>query len=787
MIIKVFDGYNSKYKGTEVDEAVGKAIDAASKEGNNVFTGSNEFQGIVNLGSLATVDTVDPTDDSEKVANTAFVKAQGYITGITSEDVVEALGYTPYDGTTNPAGFITGISSEDVVEALGYTPEDVANKVTSLNGNNTDTQYPSAKAVYSVTSAYGSAIASNTSAIQTNTSNIAINASAIATNTASIGSINDKIPSAASSENQLADKNFVNSSIATSTATFRGTFNSVAELEAYTGPKDDNDYAFVVSTDSAGNTLYNRYKYTGTEWLFEYSLNNSSFTSVQWSAINSGATTTNIGQIAVNTSAIASNTSAIATNTTNIGINTSVIEVHTSAIADLATSKQDTIADLETIRAGATAGATALQPNDNITELNNNAGYISGITSIMIVDALTYTPYDGTTNPEGFISGIDFLDVVDALGYTPYDNSNPSGFISSISSSDVTTALGYTPYDSTNPSGYISSASVSTLTDVTLSSVANGQALLYNSTSGKWENKNIVTSISWGGITGTLADQTDLQNALNEKTTMAAVEAKGYITGIDSSMINTALGYTPYDGTTNPNGYIIGISSADVVSALGYTPYDSANPNGYISNVSSGMVTTALGYTPYDASNPAGYINSSAIADMQTTTNLVTTISSVSTDSTYPSAKCVYDAIQAGGGSSSLSGLSDVEITSVAQGETLTYDSILGKWKNTLSTATIAWGGITGTLADQTDLRNALEEKTTKFYATNPALTSTDGICTWSITNTVGSKRVQVSVYDVSTNKEVMVDVTPTDSTISIEFVSDSDISANSYEAVVVG
>ena len=113
-----------------------------------------------------------------------------------------------------------------------------------------------------------------------------------------VTTIESEIPAQASSSNQLADKNFVNSSIATNTANFIGTFNSVAELEAYSGAKDDNDYAFVISSDAAGNTLYNRYKWNGTAWLFEYALNNSSFTSNQWAAINSGATTANIGQIA---------------------------------------------------------------------------------------------------------------------------------------------------------------------------------------------------------------------------------------------------------------------------------------------------------------------------------------------------------------------------------------------------------------------------------------------------------------------------------------------------------
>ncbi len=40
----------------------------------------------------------------------------------------------------------------------------------------------------------------------------------------------------------------------------------------------------------------------------------------------------------------------------------------------------------------------------------------------------------------------------------------------------------------------------------------------------------------------------------------------GYLTGITSTQVTTALGYTPYNGTTNPNGYITGISFANVSS-----------------------------------------------------------------------------------------------------------------------------------------------------------------------------------------------------------------------------
>ena len=103
-----------------------------------------------------------------------------------------------------------------------------------------------------------------------------------------VTAVEGKIPAQASAENQLADKAFVNSSISTATATFRGTFESLEALKA--AEADKNDYAFWVHKDEAGNTCYDKYTYDGAEWRFEYRLNNSSFTAAQWAAINSGVT-----------------------------------------------------------------------------------------------------------------------------------------------------------------------------------------------------------------------------------------------------------------------------------------------------------------------------------------------------------------------------------------------------------------------------------------------------------------------------------------------------------------
>lgn len=111
------------------------------------------------------------------------------------------------------------------------------------------------------------------------------------------------VPDQATEENQLADKDFVNSSISTNTANYiyktdaegdKVPFESIAELEAYSGTVTNNDYAFVTGTDESGNIFFDRYKAdvdgSTVTWAKEYRLNNSSFTEEQWKAVNSGIT-----------------------------------------------------------------------------------------------------------------------------------------------------------------------------------------------------------------------------------------------------------------------------------------------------------------------------------------------------------------------------------------------------------------------------------------------------------------------------------------------------------------
>lgn len=127
--------------------------------------------------------------------------------------------------------------------------------------------------------------------------------------------IRQKIPTQASSSNQLADKSYVDTGIATASATFRGTYHVInnlslpvtatheqiaAKLLTVVTTADQNDYCFVQipedSSSSSNIIRVERYKYAGNAWSYEYDLNNSGFTSAQWAAINSGVTAENFAK-----------------------------------------------------------------------------------------------------------------------------------------------------------------------------------------------------------------------------------------------------------------------------------------------------------------------------------------------------------------------------------------------------------------------------------------------------------------------------------------------------------
>ena len=343
--------------------------------------------------AAAWATAIQPNDDISELNNDAW-----YITWISGSDVTNALWYTPYN-STNPSWYI----DKDVNDLTNYTKtEDLpdfttyqlkSNMVTSLNSAD-DTHYPTAKAVKdAISSAWGWDVTWPSSsvdghlavfdwatgkiikdwwAIPTPTTvvdnlNSTSATSALSANQGNVlkwitDTINWKIPAAATTSNQLADKQFVNDAINSVTAYYitkdaQGSqFATYAELAAatvfYSGwavrTPTRNDYTIVLD-DETHNDEVTRYIYNNG-WEYQYTINESPLTQAQLNALNSWITS---GKVSSYDSAV----STIAWYGNIVTHNTS----------EFATSTQGAKAD------------SALQSWANITLLNNNAWYITWV------------------------------------------------------------------------------------------------------------------------------------------------------------------------------------------------------------------------------------------------------------------------------------------------------------------------------------------------------------------------------------------------------------------------
>lgn len=70
----------------------------------------------------------------------------------------------------------------------------------------------------------------------------------------------------------------------------------------------------------------------------------------------------------------------------------------------------------------------------------------------------------------------------------------------------------------------------------------------------------------------------------------------------------------------------------------------------------------------------------------------------------------------------------------------------------------------------------------------NTSMTPTDGVCTWTVTHTLGTDDVICQVYEVSTGDKVIMDIEATSSTVvTIKLNATAAVAANTYKAVIIG
>ena len=237
---------------------------------------------------------------------------------------------------------------------------------------------------------------------------------------------------------------------------------------------------------------------------------------------------------------------------------------------------------------------------------------VNGKTGVVVLDASDVGALPDTTviptatsdlvNDSGFITGINSTDVTTALGYTPVDSADLATVATTGSYNDLSDKP-YIPvgvivdqvYDQNSQNaqaGIAVAQAISTKQDTIpdLSTIRSGAALGTTAvqpgslatvaTSGDYED--LINKPALG--TAAYTNSTDYDSA--GSATAAEMAAKSYADSLGANYATAAQGakadtaLQPGDDISDLNndaGYITGINSSDITTALGYTPVDSSS------------------------------------------------------------------------------------------------------------------------------------------------------------------------------------------------------------------
>lgn len=169
---------------------------------------------------------------------------------------------------------------------------------------------------------------------------------------------------------------------------------------------------------------------------------------------------------------------------------------------------------------------------------------------------------------------------------------------------------------------------------------------------------------------------------------------------------------------------------------------------------------------------------------------IVTSVGATGADTSLPTEKAVRSAITtATSGMVTLTGTQTLTNKTIDGDDNTIQDLSTGVFKSGVLQTTVraSSSASDSSLATEKAIAAAIEALPHKFTANNGALTPSSGVCTWSISNTIGSADVICSIREVSTGNEVLCDITYTAETITVKINSASDIAASTYKAVVIG
>ena len=314
---------------TELEESIKDKVEGATLNGNEV-TKENNILNIEVTKEDVGLSNVDNTSDLNKPISTQTQEALNSIKGDLKSHINNQNN--PHNVTKTQVGLGNVDNTSDKDKPVSTAQQTAISAVQSnltTHEQNTENPHVVTKSQIGldkvdntsdkdkpVSTAQGNAIQQ----VQSNLDEISTNLNE------DIIEINSKIPTQASSTNQLADKAFVNSSINNFAAFYitknanGDPFESYNELITttvyYSGGEvripSTNDYCFV-RTDETHDNASTRYSYQKTQWEFQYIVNETPLTAAQLAAINSGITSDLVTQITTNKNNISNLQSKIPT------------------------------------------------------------------------------------------------------------------------------------------------------------------------------------------------------------------------------------------------------------------------------------------------------------------------------------------------------------------------------------------------------------------------------------------------------------------------------------------
>ena len=322
-------------------------------------------------------------------------------------------------------------------------------------------------------------------------------------------------------------------------------------------------------------------------------------------------------------------------------------------------------------------------------------------------------------------------------------------------------------------------------------SIASGSTnyLTYNSSNGQIGAKvdGTVTASSTNLVTSGAVD-TAISNAL--------------VGGVKYVGTWTATGQTDYSSITLPvkKGYLYLVEGSATIGGVEWNAGDYLMVN---ANVAAGGTLTDVSKIDNTEGTDIVRLNSTqtltnktidadnnTISDL-TTSNLKsgvlqTTVraTTTATDTTLPSELAVSKALS--GKQDTLTAGSNITISGGTISATnTTYSAGSGISSSTLASGTIA----VDFTAVATAAQGAKADTAAQVYSeSNPALTASGGQCTWTVTHNLGSRNVEVKVYEISSWEEVLTSVALTSTSVAtVKLNSASNIAAASYQVVVAG